>query len=185
MWIDSRTHANTEVALRSLDNLTLRAAEAPSDTVIGVTSIVESLVDSFIDLLVAESGADATPLGRRLIERSTDSFHQSWPDRNGWLDGGFGIALAGTPAGQRLDMLVEVRNAIVHGQGRLTDRQVRKPAFAMELRRRVQVGLASQIEARRILLGRDAGPRAITIGREYLLALDLAVAAARTAFAIR
>lgn len=147
--------------------------------VVSAVSIAEALTDSFIDSLAASSPVNDSQFGRQLLARAADSFHQTWPDRNSWLNAGFGVSIAGERAGQEFDLLVEVRNALVHGQGSLTDRQTRRTSEAIALQRRIESVLKAQVAGRRILLGPTAGPLALGITRTFVVALDHAVAAAR------
>lgn len=178
MRVDAHIHAITETTLRSLHRIVASGAGNAESAIVTSASLAESLVDQFIDLLVAKSNAGETRLGRRLLSRSADSFHQSWDERNGWLSGGFGVEMAGTREGQRLNTVIAVRNAIIHGDGQLTKRQIKNASAAISLRRGVRDVLASDVQGRRIMLSDNSGHRAMAVVSEYVLALDRAVAAA-------
>lgn len=179
MRVDAHIHAITETTLRSLHRIVATGIGNAESTIVTSASLAESLVDQFIDLLVAESNIGQTAFGRRLLSKSGDSFHRSWDDRNGWLKEGFGVAMAGTREGQRLKTVIAVRNAIIHGDGQLTTRQIKNASGAIELRRSVRDVLASDVQGRRLMLSDKSGNRAMTVVSEYVLSLDDAVTAAR------
>jgi hypothetical protein len=175
MRIDARVQAATETTLRALQRLTFSGRGSSSEQIVTACSLAESLVDQLLDTLVAESTVGDTPLGRRLLQKNADAFHQSWEERHGWLSSGFGIEMAGTREGQRLNTVIAVRNAIIHGDGKLTDKQLKNPAAAIALRRNVRQVLDSDVQGRRIMLGVDAGRRSVLVASEYVLAVDAAI----------
>ena len=66
-----------------------------------------------------------------------DDFTRTWPLRLEWLRKGFGIVIAGDPPFQAFDVAVEWRNAIIHGDGQLTDLQTRRLSKLLVLRKRM------------------------------------------------
>ncbi|MCC9195224.1 hypothetical protein LOC59_16450 [Arthrobacter sp. zg-Y916] len=179
MRVNADVHAITESTLRSLNRIVASDAGNAERAIVAAASLAESLVDQFIALLVAESDIGKIPLGRRLLSKSRDSFNHSWDERNGWLKGGFGVAIAGTNEARRLKTVIEVRNAIIHGDGQLTERQRRNVLGAIDLRREMLDVLASDLQGRRLILSHTSGHKAMYVVAEYALALDHAVAAAR------
>ena len=47
----------------------------------------------------------------------------NWANRIDWLARGFGIRVAGGHAWQRFETVVQARNALVHGDGQLSEKQ--------------------------------------------------------------
>ncbi|MCC3267581.1 hypothetical protein [Arthrobacter gengyunqii] len=174
MRINAETHVITESTLRSLHRITASAGNAQS-SIVTSASLAESLTDQFIDLLIEETNVGTSRFGRRLLSKGADSFHQSWDERNGWLSSGFGIEMAGAREGQRLKTVIAVRNAIIHGDGHFTTRQIKTVSSAIALRKGVREVLDSEVHGRRIILSPSSGRMAIGVAREYVLALDLAV----------
>lgn len=175
MRINANVNSRTEATIRRLHGLMQSSGEA-KDQIVTSVSLVESLSSEFIDALVAESLVDATLFGKKLLEKNSDAFHQSWDRRHEWLNGGFGISLNGSPEWQRLKTVTQVRNAIIHGDGVLTRKQINGVAGAVDMRRKVRDVLGGDIQGRRVILSEDSGRRAILVAIDYGLRLDHAVA---------
>lgn len=172
MRIDSSVGRVAEDAVRSLYRLDAASRSDPASIVAMAAALAESVADRLIDELVALSGLSDSRLGSSLLKASAPSFHQSWQKRHELLSSGFGISVRGRASWRDLDVVVQVRNALMHGQGFLTDMQVRNAATALKLSRRVEEVLGSQIQAREILLGEDAGERAVEVAAAYIIELD-------------
>lgn len=179
MRIDATVTPMAEATIRALHRLDKAGAADVAGQIITAASLAEALVGRTIDALVEESGIKSTRLGRRLIEDSADSYHQSWDGRYGILKGAFGVQISGTREAQRLDVVVNVRNALVHGEGQLTSKQTKKLTAALNLRRQVKDVLGSEVQGRKILLSPSAGHCAIGVTSEYVLAFDTVVRQAR------
>lgn len=166
------THSDAEEALRELMRIQRLSDEPREWVVISAAAIAESFADRLIERLVASSEVARSAFGRKLLSESANSFNQSWTQRNMWLSDGFGIRLSGTAIGQNMMVIVEVRNALMHGLGSLTDRQVKNPSSAIALQGQIRRVLNSQVHGRRVLLGQDAGVIATDVARTYVLELD-------------
>ena len=175
MRIDAGVSGVAEDAIRSLYALMQPMHYDSGSAVAMSAAIAESVADLLIDDLVSASGVSATPFGSKLLKESVDDLHRSWDARNSWLSGGFNIHLAGSLEWQRLDVVVQVRNALMHGQGSLTDRQTKDSLAALRLRRRVEEVLMSQLEGRVVVLSDMAGRCAVEVSIAYVLFLDRAV----------
>ncbi len=164
-----------EARLRQLSVLAADRGLAPVDqgqVVLTVVATVEAYVDEVLRELIASSGYDYSAFGRAMLHELEDRIYQSWRERHGWLDKGFAISIAGSAAAQDLLAVVELRNAIVHGSGRLTDRQSRDVANLIKLEHRLQEVLDVRVENRTVNLASSTGIRAIEVARVYILALD-------------
>ncbi|WP_223934573.1 HEPN domain-containing protein [Arthrobacter sp. StoSoilB5] len=133
-------------------------------------------MDHFLDEFIGKSYVLTTSFGRQLVQRNANSFHQSWDERNLWLDKGFGIALSQFSEAKSLTTIVEVRNAIVHGNNQLTDRQAKSLFKVLELKKRLSLDLQSELQGRVIVLKANAGQLAIEIAANFVVSLDEAVA---------
>ncbi|UKA76463.1 hypothetical protein [Arthrobacter sp. FW306-07-I] len=125
---------------------------------------------------------DSTQLGKNLLQEYGDSFHQSWLARNRVLKSGFGIQAGSMPAWQDMELVIEVRNAIVHGDGSLTSRQAKDPASLIIMRKRMAKLLRSDIQGRLVRLNDEAGVLSAEIAIRYATSLDELVSAVRPAF---
>lgn len=170
--IDAAVHDDAEESLRELLRIQKSQNSSCEWMLISAAAIAESFTDRVIDRLVLGSPVSETPFGRKLLSESSSSFSQSWSQRNSWLKDGFGIRLSGVAIGQNLTVVVEVRNALMHGLGNLTDRQVKSPTAAIALQGQIREVLNSQVHGRKVILGSRAGTLATAVAREYVLALD-------------
>lgn len=179
MLINASIHAITEDVIRSLNHLDGRWKNDVGGQIVAVASRVEALADRFIDLLVVESGVASTQLGENLIREYNDSFHQSWSARNGILKKGFGIQSASMPTWNDMELVIEVRNAVVHGNGGLTAKQIKDSASLITMRKRILKILHSDVQGRTVRLSDNAGVLSVAIAIKYVLALDEAVSLVR------
>jgi hypothetical protein len=146
-------------------------------TVIAATTVAETFVDSSLALLIESSGIGKSPFGAALLQTVGDGFFQGWPDRLHWLNKGFGIEVGGTTAGQNLQTLIELRNALIHGGGTLTDRQSRDVPSLLELERRLRRLLHVQVEGGRISFVGPTDVVALQVVRTFMLEFDERLAA--------
>ncbi|MDR6438753.1 hypothetical protein J2790_003920 [Paenarthrobacter nicotinovorans] len=181
MLIDASVYKLTEDTIRSLNLIRTNWNNDVSGQIVAVASRVEALVDRFIDLLVSESQVDSTPLGRALLKENNGAFHQSWPARNAVLKNGFDVQLASMPMWADMDLVIDIRNAIVHGDGNLTDRQAKDIASLINMRKRVAKVLHSEIQGRVVRLSPESGSLSAEIGVKFVLAADAAVSSVRPA----
>ncbi len=166
----------TEARLRELAIISAGRARDFSQqeqVVLTVATLVEGYVDAILYALIAASGYDDTAFGRAMFAELEDRIFQSWPERHSWLSRGFGVSVStGTPVGQNLATLNQLRNALAHGGGRLTERQSRNVGELIGLEKRLRDLLAVEVDNRFLHLSRETGDRAIGIVREYILDLD-------------
>ena len=154
------------------------ASEASVETgglIVGVATTVEAYVETVLRELIRESGYADHPFTKAMYAELEDSLFQSWNERFRWLKSGFGISIAGTAAAQNLGTLVELRNALVHGGGRLTDRQSRELTDLVTLEQRLAQVLDVDVENRLVRFGPETGQRVVTVSRDYVIALDAEV----------
>lgn len=164
-----------EARLRQLAVLAADRRLAPVDqgqVVQTVVATVEAFVDEVLRELIASSGYDSSAFGRAMLHELEDRIYQSWRERHGWLEKGFSISIASSAAAQDLLAVVELRNALVHGFGKLTDRQSRDVPTLIRLEHRLQRVLDVRVERRKVNLASSTGMRAIEAARVYILALD-------------
>src|SRR5579859_291694 len=101
-------------------------AEVPPDwLVVTCVTCVESHFDRVLRSLIAVSGVGENKFFNSMYEAIRDDIFKTWDSRLKWLDDGFGVAISGDSAIQDFRTMVDLRNAIVHGRGRLTEMQQR------------------------------------------------------------
>lgn len=119
----NRLTPSGERCVRRLDRLAALGLP-PEQFVTAVTTPVEAHVSRMIGYLILLSDIDRSALGRALIEAAEDAMTRNWTDRTDWLARGFEISVRDRTAWQRFDTVVQARNALVHGDGFLSDQQL-------------------------------------------------------------
>lgn len=178
MILPKAVSGGAEQALRRLVALSVRADTTPTDSrdiVISAVSITESYVDRVLRTLVDASGISQVPFALAMFDELRDVVTRSWDERFKWLRKGFGVALSGDAAQQDFQTLVELRNAIVHGEDRFTDRQTRGLPSLVQLERRVYRVLLVEASKDGFLFGPETSGRAVSVARTFVLAIDDAV----------
>lgn len=146
-----------------------------SDVVIRSVSIVESYFEDVLRALIAHSGIDEIPFALAMRDELEDAMFRSWDERFKWMRLGFGVSVSGATNQQEFMTLVDLRNALVHGSGRLTPRQSRGVALLVEIEHRLCRVLDVEIGVHGLLLKPTTGVRAIAITRSFILEVDHAV----------
>jgi hypothetical protein len=156
----------------------MSAKPSTANFIVNAASIAEAVTDRSLDYLIEHSQIGATKFGDFLLRSSSESFHQTWEQRLGSLRRGFGVDLSGTQAGDDLLFIVETRNAIVHGQGSITGRQLSKPMSVIEYKAQMRRLLESDVRGTQLRFGPRATHLTLRIVQNYILLLDASVASA-------
>lgn len=174
---DTDAESNAEAALRSLSELERRVTSqgAADHALISICTVLEVFVDSTLLSLIEASGVSNTRFGVALLRHLEDQLNQSWTSRLRWLSNGFGVSLAGTEIDSDRGTLVEARNALVHGGGKLTGRQVRNPAEALDLQRRLRDRMGVTVVGHSLDIGKPALDWSFKVARKYIRELDATV----------
>jgi hypothetical protein len=146
--------------------------QAIAEQIVTVTSAAEAYIDGVLGVLISECDLARHPFIAQMYAHMEDLIFQSWTERFRWLGSGFGVSIKGTAAAQDMQTLVELRNSIVHGGGRLTERQSRNLADLLELERRLRQVLDVSVERRRIRISDSTFDRAIRICRTFVVTFD-------------
>lgn len=168
----------TVLAERTLRTLARQSGACSSGEVDGevslvaLTSIVEAYVDNVLRVLIEESDVARHPFLAAMYSELEDHIFQSWTDRFRWLRDGFRVSISGSIPAQDMHTLVELRNCVVHGNGRLTDRQVRDLPKMIELEHQLSRVLRVTVESRRIHLSEQTFVSAVHVCRSFVVALD-------------
>ena len=93
------------------------------DSVVNAVSVTEVYVDGLLGALVNAEVAKENQYVRALREDLGEKMFTTWSSRLGWLGRAFEVSIAGSDAQQEMFTVIEVRNAVVHGHGKLTRRQ--------------------------------------------------------------
>ena len=150
---------------------------APEWLIVTCTTCVEAHFDRVINLLIEISQVENNRFAKSLLVDGYDDIFRSWDSRLKWLDKGFGVAISGDRPMQDYRALVDLRNAVVHGQGNLTTLQQRNFGKLLTLKRRLTQLLAVQFSGPKVLLLTGIEPNIIEICRGVTVFLDSAVLA--------
>lgn len=161
--------------LSRLQRLSVFAGGDQVQAILAAATIAESYADEVIQVLVVSSGIDSTLFGRTLIRNSEESFFHNWDDRYNWLRDAFQVKISGSRPSQDLRALVELRNAILHGGGRLTKKQVRDVPRMVDLENQLLRVLRVQVEGGALRYVGATDALALRVARSFVLALDAAV----------
>lgn len=115
--------ARTELALTEISLIGVQADLDARAAVLNVVPIVESYVDWNITSLVSSSRLRAHPLGEFLLADQAERMLDSWPTRTRVLKEAFSLSLKDLASWEQWDAVLELRNAYMHGNGCLTNRQ--------------------------------------------------------------
>lgn len=138
-------------------------------TVIG--TVVEGHVSRILARLIVLSDVDSTSLGAALLRENLESMDSTWPNRNRWLGEAFALHYTGGAPYQAFDVLVQARNAIVHGDGAPTDRQTKNLNKLLKLRSDFLNKLEATLRGR-LRFSRGSAELAMKIARDFVAAFD-------------
>lgn len=166
-----------ERCLRRVSELYVLRLPASTFSVV-VMAPVEVHVTGILGRLIGQSSESSGLLGSALIAHVGDGFFDNWDLRLKRLKEGFGLSFAGDKPYQQLSLVVETRNAMVHGDGQLTARQTAKTAALKTLRRGLEATL--DISCRGLVLEPAASSvdKTVDVVRGFVAAFDGAVLAA-------
>jgi hypothetical protein len=153
--------------------------------VVSCATLVEAHVDKAIKSLFAADAAMTLPLARVLHAEVEDSIFRTWESRRKWLSSAFGINVSGERTSQEFDAVIDLRNSIVHGDGRLTDLQLSRLKDLFRLKDQYVRVLSAQVNGRSITLSSEVAVRAATVSRDFVLHFDRVLLAKFPAITVR
>lgn len=126
--------ASGEQCLRRVTELSASGGPA-QQLVTSIATAVEVHLSSVLDRLIRTSVVAGERLGGALLAKVGDDIQRTWDSRADWLKEGFGLQVKEDASYGDFSLVVDVRNAVVHGAGRLTDYQMRSIERTVALRR--------------------------------------------------
>ena len=161
-----------ESVLRSLSHLAANNPNA-SHFIIASMPPVEVHVSDSLRLLVKETRIGDNLFGQFALDELGDSLTINWPSRIKALSAGFGIELSGTREWQDFDTLIDLRNALIHGDGNLSEKQrVMKLTKILDLKRRWRRTLDAEWSARGVILGSQSVTLSLKVTFDFLTLFD-------------
>ncbi|PWW24880.1 hypothetical protein JD79_04071 [Geodermatophilus normandii] len=106
-----------------------------------------------------------------MLAKVGDDLQRTWDSRANWLKEGFGLRVKDDPTYGDFNLVVEVRNAVVHGGGRLTDFQMssihKTVALRRDLDRRLDIDATAELR-----FGSSSLTRIVEAVRNYVHFFD-------------
>jgi hypothetical protein len=177
----SRLTASGSRCLEELVYIATLAFEGKISTewvVVASATAVETHFNRVLESLVDISGIRVNKFGDALLEEIADDIYKSWESRLRWLNRGFGVAIAGDLVMQNYLSLVDLRNALVHGQGELTPLQQRNIVKLLSMKDRLRRTLGIDFRGPAIVMNDSVQKRVVHICREVTMHVDRSVLAA-------
>lgn len=171
--IDAVTGAG-ELALREIARLTL-SSESTTQLIVTLATICEAHVAEVLEALVEDARAGSSSFSEATFKRIEDGMYSSWRSMHEWLKDGFGLQIAGRATTERLGDLVDLRNAIVHGNHRLSRNQTKTTIAAIKTSRKLARALDVQFDGISIIFGKETRTQALSIVRAFILDFDATV----------
>jgi hypothetical protein len=167
-----------ESCLTSLSRLYLLSSEptvSPEWILVDAVTAVEVHVDRTIEALVADSGISSLPIGGAFLSRYAEEMSRTWDARYEWLADGFEVKMRGEKAQQDFQVLVECRNAIVHGSGHLTRRQRSSLGKFIQLRKQLKSVLDIDVHGTAIVFSRNSARVSLRVASSFVQGFDRTV----------
>jgi hypothetical protein len=162
--------ASGEICLQRLSALlVLHLPVEQLITTIG--TIVEAHTSRVLEELLLMSEVSHTRTGSILLEEARDKLDATWESRADTLKNHFDVEYKGTGPYQDLLIVVNARNAVVHGDGHLTRRQLRNVNQLQKLRSDFRKKLTASIRGR-IHFTATSGRQAMVIARAFVFEFD-------------
>lgn len=164
--------ALSEFAERALQGIAAPGTLQPDLTVLRVCSVAEIYVDEVLERLASRFLDGETTFQRSVAQVIRGQLHQSWPQRHSWLRESFGIAVDQDKTLGDFNLLIELRNALAHGGGRLTFMQRKSLPAQLGLEKDLTSRLGVHCDGERILCSAATRTAAIQAASLYVRELD-------------
>jgi hypothetical protein len=163
-----------ERCVHRLAQLSLLDLPSPQ-LVTAAATAVEVHVSRILARLIALSDLLADRFAAAMIEDLEEDFVRTWRSRATWLDKGFDVQFAGTAEYQNLQVAVDLRNAIVHGDEQLTDLQTKNLNKVMALRKKLWSVLDVDCQGIRFRYAATSQDRILEVMAAFVVRFDQVV----------
>lgn len=166
----SEVPAETE---RSLFRLRLISIESSSarEVILSSVSEVEHAVDTFVLSNVNRYSHRQNEIGTFFIERHLSEYLMSWSNRFTLLSELFDVSNSGEVVGQNFRKLLEVRNALMHGNGSMTSVQTGNFGKCTSLMRDLNSLFGVEFRGRELILDSVDRGRVFDVSSRYLMSI--------------
>lgn len=142
---------------------------SPELLVLSVVPQVETYLDMRISELLDDYAARTDQLGVFLLKRYGTEYEKTWRNRRDIMDKAFAMEVSNTPESEQFQLLLELRNALMHGAGKFTSRQRSNWTQHLKLQSDLHKSLNLQIEGNRFYIPEDSSDTIRSIATNYLL----------------
>ncbi|MBF6133140.1 hypothetical protein IU501_09020 [Nocardia otitidiscaviarum] len=154
----------------------LRLLDLQTDQLISsILPPVESHVDRMLAGLIELSKVANYPLVREMLNRLEKDLFENWDGKMEWLAKGFSVKVRGETEYQMLKHVIESRNAIIHGNGTLTERQRGNFNQLVTLKRNLTKHLLIELHGIRMEFSPASRARVFEIVIVFIDAFDSAI----------
>lgn len=149
----------------------------PPQLISSVGTVVEVHVAYILDRLIDHSRVADNPVGEALLGDARKAINSTWDKRGDWLTNPFGVGYRGDQTWERFKVVIEARNAVMHGDGAMSANQAGMSLPKVLLLRR---SLLNELNIRldtQSQYGADTSQRALEIARRFVAHFDSVVIA--------
>lgn len=143
--------------------------------VVSCATAVETHFNRLLSALIDMSSAGLDRFGNALLDQALDDVFKTWPSRLRWLNQGFNISVYGDTEIQEYLYVVDLRNALVHGQGELTQIQQRNFSELLALKRNLTRTLGVRFRGVKVVMNEFVQTKVLRICRNATMYIDGAV----------
>lgn len=167
----SRLAESALLRLGQLDLARLATREITVESLaMTVATEAENFTDKVLEKLIDTSVVRGSKFGNELIKEIGSKFYSSWPERKRWLKS---FACWVDPGiEEQLLAVIDMRNAIAHGSGRLTRLQTGNMQKQLALESSLQRILLVTVDGKRLHPSDESPERIMKIGVMYVKDLD-------------
>lgn len=162
---------DTELALGRIREARVAPLD-PRSLVLAVIPEVETRVDVMIRDLVSKAEFAETPLGAFLISNNLDSYFQTWKERQKILRATLDFDGNGGKVGQQFQLLLEVRNSLMHGNGAFTRQQSKSFQKVRALEKSLFEAFSIETQGQLLILENINRTKVCEVAGDYLIAVD-------------
>lgn len=138
---------------------------------------VENHANRLLESLVTTNSVADNQFMTALLLEIGDDIYRTWESRLRWLSRGFGVAVSGHTEVQEYLFVVELRNALIHGDRELTPTQIRSLPKLLALKRDMSRVLGVVFNGVEIHLDKHVTVKSLELARRFVVHVDKSVLA--------
>lgn len=160
-----------EATLRAITRLRL-SSDSTERVLILLATLVEVHVAKVLKVLVGINRAGRPRFESALVADVEENMYLSWPSMWKWLSVGFDIKVQGVGPAQAFESCIDIRNAIIHGNGRLTEMQSKNFTASISMRSEAVRRLGVHFVGNRVVVDAQTRELALLAARDFVLYFD-------------